>query len=224
MNPDWTKNAEGTSNSSPLYLRLVATVTQMIRDDGHNLLGGHAERTAGLILAKLVHVHGLAPACMMGWRAVTPELPPVGMLAVYLHRDCHHGWLGRRRADGGWQPVDVSKRPVPAEEVEAWMPIPTRGGPIVLEEEEVEGEVERIRAAHRSLEHGEAGMSAYISAHGDRGVLLRLIDRLVPKVARLKKIRRWIDFNSGAGAAERGISRERMAELIALADGSADAP
>ena len=57
---DWTAK-NGKSNSSDEYLRLVAEVERLIRDDAHMLISGKADKTAGLIMAQLAHKHGLAP-------------------------------------------------------------------------------------------------------------------------------------------------------------------
>ena len=59
---DWTADPEtGRSNSSPLFRSLCAEVTRLIRDDAFQLISGHADRTAALIMAQLAHVHHLAP-------------------------------------------------------------------------------------------------------------------------------------------------------------------
>jgi hypothetical protein len=59
---DWTVDPEtGRSNSSARYKELVAVIERLIRDDAHMLLSGHAECTAGLILAHLTHKYGFAP-------------------------------------------------------------------------------------------------------------------------------------------------------------------
>lgn len=57
----WTVGKDGRTNSSPLFEKLVDEVTNMIRDDAHQLLAGNAHMTARLILAQLTHVHGLEP-------------------------------------------------------------------------------------------------------------------------------------------------------------------
>lgn len=58
---DWTA-ALGRSNTSEEFKALCAEVERLIRDDAHTLVAGHAERTAGLIMAQLAHVHHLRPA------------------------------------------------------------------------------------------------------------------------------------------------------------------
>jgi hypothetical protein len=59
---DWTTDPDTHhSNASPLFKQLTARITEIIRNDAHILLSGHAESTAGLILAQLTHVHKLAP-------------------------------------------------------------------------------------------------------------------------------------------------------------------
>lgn len=57
---DWTA-AHGRSNSSALYLKIVAEVERMIRDSAYHLLAGRAEMTARLIVSQLAHKHGLRP-------------------------------------------------------------------------------------------------------------------------------------------------------------------
>ncbi len=59
---DWTIDpATGRTNSSPEFVKLVAEVERLIRGDAFKLIAGCADQTAGLIMAQLVHVHGLAP-------------------------------------------------------------------------------------------------------------------------------------------------------------------
>jgi hypothetical protein len=60
---DWTMDLEtGRSNSSRQYTDLVAEVERLIREGGGSCLSpGWARSTAGLIMAQLAHVHGLAP-------------------------------------------------------------------------------------------------------------------------------------------------------------------
>ena len=65
---DWTQDDAGRSNSSPEFLRLVAAVARLIRNDAQVLLAGNAEMTARLIVAQLAHAHGLAPVVV---KAVT---------------------------------------------------------------------------------------------------------------------------------------------------------
>lgn len=57
---DWTSK-DGVSNSSDEFLHLVDVVERLIRSDAHMLISGRADRTAGLIMAQLAHIHGLAP-------------------------------------------------------------------------------------------------------------------------------------------------------------------
>lgn len=59
---DWTATSGGASNTSPEFARLVGEVDRLIRQSGHTLLAANGTRTvAGLIMAQLAHVHGLAP-------------------------------------------------------------------------------------------------------------------------------------------------------------------
>ena len=59
---DWTVDPEtGRSNSSQRFNELCVEVERLIRGDAHALIGGRADKTAGLIMAQLAHVHGLAP-------------------------------------------------------------------------------------------------------------------------------------------------------------------
>lgn len=58
---DWTVGLDGRANSSAKFEYLVAEVTRLIRDDARMLITGHADATAGLIVAQLAHRHGLRP-------------------------------------------------------------------------------------------------------------------------------------------------------------------
>lgn len=58
---DWTAVPNGPSNSSPEFERLVHEVDLLIRQSGHTLIIGGSRSVAGLIMAQLAHVHGLAP-------------------------------------------------------------------------------------------------------------------------------------------------------------------
>lgn len=58
LHDDWTR-VEGRSNSSPMYHELVAIVAGMIRSGAHSLIAGRAEDVAGVIVAGLVHEHGI---------------------------------------------------------------------------------------------------------------------------------------------------------------------
>jgi hypothetical protein len=60
---DWTVDLEtGRSNSSQQYTDLVAEVERLIREGGGRCLSpAWARSTAALIMARLAHVHGLAP-------------------------------------------------------------------------------------------------------------------------------------------------------------------
>ena len=57
---DWTSNGRG-SNNSPRFLELCKAVEALIRGDAHMLIQGRADRTAGLIMAQLAHVHNVGP-------------------------------------------------------------------------------------------------------------------------------------------------------------------
>lgn len=58
---EWTANEAGRSNSSGRYEAIVADVARLLRNDAHNLIAGHLDATARLIVSQLAHVHGLAP-------------------------------------------------------------------------------------------------------------------------------------------------------------------
>lgn len=58
---DWTADGQGFTNSSPVYVDLVAAVEGLIRRSAHELLAGRADMTARLIVSQLAHVHGLMP-------------------------------------------------------------------------------------------------------------------------------------------------------------------
>jgi hypothetical protein len=63
---EWTVDPEtNRSNASPEYLHLVDEVAHVIRESAYFLLDGRpggVRKIAGLIMAQLAHVHGLAPA------------------------------------------------------------------------------------------------------------------------------------------------------------------
>ena len=59
---DWTIDPQShRSNSSPEFMRLVEHVDRLIRNSAFDLIGGRTLSVAGLIMAQLAHVHGLAP-------------------------------------------------------------------------------------------------------------------------------------------------------------------
>ncbi len=60
---DWTCDERGFSNSSEEFDRLARDIASVLSDTrlGHDLYA-----TAGLILARLAHVHGLAPKAEAG--------------------------------------------------------------------------------------------------------------------------------------------------------------
>lgn len=60
--PDWTADASGRSNSSPLFEAMIEEVARLIRQEAHFLLQGDTESVARLIMAQLAHKHGLGPA------------------------------------------------------------------------------------------------------------------------------------------------------------------
>lgn len=59
--PDWTMDAAGFTNASPVYRELVAEVERLIRGDAATIMSGRSDITARLIVSQLAHVHGLAP-------------------------------------------------------------------------------------------------------------------------------------------------------------------
>lgn len=58
---DWTRGEDGRSNSSAEYLRLVEEVGRLI---ANVRVGEDPRQVARLILSRLAHVHGLAPAAV----------------------------------------------------------------------------------------------------------------------------------------------------------------
>lgn len=59
---DWTIDSKtGRSNSSELFEILCKEVERIIRSDAFHLIGGRADMTARLILARLAHEFKLAP-------------------------------------------------------------------------------------------------------------------------------------------------------------------
>lgn len=59
---DWTRNSDGRSNSSNRFLFLVSEVERLIRNSAHDIVGGHIESVARLIMAQLAHKHGMRPS------------------------------------------------------------------------------------------------------------------------------------------------------------------
>jgi hypothetical protein len=61
--PNWTTSIDGRENGSERFRQLADEVAKLIRQNGGQCLdGGWVRVTAGLIVAQLAHVHGLAPA------------------------------------------------------------------------------------------------------------------------------------------------------------------
>ena len=62
IHSDWTVDPQtGRCNSSATFCRLAKEVARIIRNSSHDLIAGQTESVAGLILARLAHIHGLAP-------------------------------------------------------------------------------------------------------------------------------------------------------------------
>jgi len=57
---DWTTK-DGRSNSSDLYRKIVRHIEELIRSDASQLLHGHADMTARLILSSLAHKYKMEP-------------------------------------------------------------------------------------------------------------------------------------------------------------------
>ena len=57
---DWTA-ADGRTNSSDAFNRIVDHVERIIRNSAHDLMSGRADTTAAVIVAQLAHVHGMRP-------------------------------------------------------------------------------------------------------------------------------------------------------------------
>jgi len=59
---DWTRHgATGRSNEAPIYLGLRAEVARILRQSAHDLINGGVDTVAGVIVARLAHVHGVGP-------------------------------------------------------------------------------------------------------------------------------------------------------------------
>ena len=58
---DWTCDEEGRSNSSERFKEICKEVERLIRDDANMLIMGRADRTAGLIVARLAHKFNFGP-------------------------------------------------------------------------------------------------------------------------------------------------------------------
>lgn len=63
---DWTRGADGRSNTSATFVGAVAVVERMIRDGAHSLIGGNVETVARTIVANLAHVQGWTPPGVPG--------------------------------------------------------------------------------------------------------------------------------------------------------------
>jgi hypothetical protein len=61
LKPDWTRDDTGRSNSSILFNDIVDDVVRMIRNEGASLIMGYTHGVARGIVARIAHVHGLAP-------------------------------------------------------------------------------------------------------------------------------------------------------------------
>lgn len=62
VKPDWTIDPKSHhTNSSPEFDQLCKEVERLIRDSAHSLINGQVGSVAGLIMAQLAHVHGMAP-------------------------------------------------------------------------------------------------------------------------------------------------------------------
>lgn len=72
---DWTMGPDGRANTSPRFEALCDEVARLIRGEAHSLIGGHTRSTAGLIMAQLAHVHGLAPRDAAPYPASPPGAP-----------------------------------------------------------------------------------------------------------------------------------------------------
>ena len=61
---DWTCDESGHSNSSEQYIDMVVEVARLLRDGGAGVCLSleWARSTARLIVSKLAHEHGMAPA------------------------------------------------------------------------------------------------------------------------------------------------------------------
>ena len=64
--PDWTTGPTGRSNSSVKFVELAEEIGRMIRDNANPLLRGQSDDVGRSILARLVHVYGLAPGAGAG--------------------------------------------------------------------------------------------------------------------------------------------------------------
>lgn len=60
-NPDWTMRPDGAANSSDKFEELAREVARLIRENAGTLLSGGSDSVGAIILARLAHVHGLAP-------------------------------------------------------------------------------------------------------------------------------------------------------------------
>lgn len=58
---DWTRGADGRSNTSDAYRTLVDEVDALIRSEAHALIHGQSHTVAALIVAQLAHKHGVEP-------------------------------------------------------------------------------------------------------------------------------------------------------------------
>ena len=72
---DWTRGPDGRSNSSPEFTHLCSVVERLIRDSAFELVSGHAEITARVIMGMLAHKHGMAPVEMVQGNWVIKRRP-----------------------------------------------------------------------------------------------------------------------------------------------------
>jgi hypothetical protein len=111
---DWTHDATGRSNSSATFIELCRKVERLIRDDAHQLIGGRAGNTAGLVMAQLAHRHGLVPIAVVAeWlREEADRLAVLADDALDYHRAHMHGDQARvleRLANSLTQPADSAE-------------------------------------------------------------------------------------------------------------------
>lgn len=58
---EWTRSHDGTLNASRHFQHLVAAVEEVIKANGADLVNGRVNNVGRLIVANLVHHHGLTP-------------------------------------------------------------------------------------------------------------------------------------------------------------------
>lgn len=79
---DWTVDQVGCANNSLVFNKLWQTISHILKTEGNTLMTGGVEAVSRLILAQLVHVHGMRPSeadlsLLRGLEPLIPQLAAV---------------------------------------------------------------------------------------------------------------------------------------------------